>query len=112
MKKGKKNSGRGLPPPFLGNGRKKTFFLQEVFPIRMIYKRRYSKNHFFFTLQSLTVPSPYTSSQLSMLRVETRHLCMDCGSALIIALHGAYYANSQEQCRLSVTHICASRFEV
>ena len=41
-----------------------------------------------------------------MLRVETRHQCMDCGPAPIIALHGVYYANSQEQCRLSAGHKC------
>ena len=31
-KTGSKNSGRGLPPPFSGNARKKNFFLQEGFP--------------------------------------------------------------------------------
>ena len=41
-----------------------------------------------------------------MLRVETGYQCMDCGPAPIIALHGAYYANSHEQCRLSAGHKC------
>ena len=31
-KTGSTNSGRGLPPPFSGNARKKTFFSQEGFP--------------------------------------------------------------------------------
>ena len=33
-KTGSKNSGRGLPPPFSGNARKKFFFLREGFPNR------------------------------------------------------------------------------
>ena len=36
-KTGSKNSGRGLPPPFSGNARKKTFFLREGFPYGALY---------------------------------------------------------------------------
>ena len=36
-KKGKKNSGRGLPPPFSGNGQKKTFFLSGGLPLNKNY---------------------------------------------------------------------------